>query len=129
MNVLKKYRNVFFEKIGRYRISRIFIISMAIGFIWDFADLMSNSYAFNGYHTLLCFLFGVIVERLLPWGKSRRQEVLKTAMKKIAELKSENEELIHAIKKQNEVIKEQNSCLEKCIEIKKQETREDKKEN
>lgn len=70
MEYLIELRNQFFMNMGKYRITRILTYSFVIAMIWSFADIISGSYEAYFVHDLMCLGFGVIAERITPWGKN-----------------------------------------------------------
>lgn len=70
MESFRYTRNSFFEYFSEKRYRRILMISLFIAIIWIFADWKSGSLTVNYWDDLLCLLFGIIVERMIPWGKN-----------------------------------------------------------
>ena len=68
---LQYVRDSFFEYAGSKRIFRILFLSWFIAIIWIFADWKSGSFEVNYWDDLICLCFGVIAERLIPWGKDK----------------------------------------------------------
>lgn len=64
-------RDSFFNYVEEKRIRRIILISWFIEIIWIFADWKSGNFTVNYWDDVICLIFGVIVERILPWGKDK----------------------------------------------------------
>lgn len=62
------FRQKAFNELGKSRIKRIAVCSLAIAAVWCLADFLSGSLSVNLWHDLLCLGLGVLTERLIPWG-------------------------------------------------------------
>lgn len=70
MQGLIRLRNEFFEMAGKSRFKRIAIISLFIALIWIGVDyFVYDNLTMNLKHDLIVLMLGIVVERLLPWGK------------------------------------------------------------
>ena len=70
MQFLREIRNAFFLELGKKRFTRIVVCTLVIATVWNFADTLSGSLAFNLWHDLICLCLGILAERLLPWNKT-----------------------------------------------------------
>lgn len=69
MTVLTEFRHQAFADFGKSRIKRIAFCTMVIAAVWFFADWLSGSLSVNLWHDVICLIFGIIAERIIPWGK------------------------------------------------------------
>lgn len=73
MEFIRERRSQVFQEIGKKRVLRILVLSLFIALVWCFADLLSGSLTVNYWHDVICLGFGIIIERLIPWGKSKQK--------------------------------------------------------
>lgn len=69
MNLAIELRNRFFQEVGKHRMKRILVCSFGIAMVWLLADFISGNLSVNLWHDLACLLLGIVLERILPWGK------------------------------------------------------------
>lgn len=69
MKTAIELRNRFFQEVGKHRIKRILVCSFAIAMVWLLADYVSGNLGVNLWHDIACLLLGIVLERILPWGK------------------------------------------------------------
>lgn len=70
METLRLIRNQSFQEMGKKRVHRILACSLFIAIVWCFADFLSGNLKPNFRDDLICLGFGIVVERLIPWGKT-----------------------------------------------------------
>lgn len=74
MKTLIEFRNEFFKEMGKSRIKRILIIAFAIAVIWCGVDFfVHDSITMNLWHDLAVLVMAAIVERIIPWGKEKKE--------------------------------------------------------
>lgn len=69
LNTMRDVRNLFFIGLGTKRVNRILFCGFVIAVIWCFADFRSGSLTVNYIDDIICLGMGIVVERLIPWGK------------------------------------------------------------
>lgn len=72
MDNLITVRNATFFHLGQSRMKRIAVCSLGVAAVWCFADMLSGNLAVNLWHDVLCLAFGIVLERIIPWGKPNK---------------------------------------------------------
>lgn len=73
MDLIINGRNEFFQMVGKSRIKRILFLAFFIAIIWMGVDyFVYDNLAMNLKHDIIVLVFGIIAERLIPWGKPIR---------------------------------------------------------
>lgn len=105
VNHVRYTRDTFFEQAGKHRIMRILLCAGAIGLVWMGVDIVNDTVHFNYWHDIGCLVAGVLVERILPWGKPSLAYI---KMQKEAELSSklltQNTTLIKRLREANHLL-------------------------
>lgn len=74
LNKLRYERTLFFTVLGMRRCYRIMFCSFIIALVWCFADFRSGNLEANYINDIICLGMGILVERLIPWGKPQNIE-------------------------------------------------------
>lgn len=119
MKRLRSWRTLFFEVLGEKRSARIALCTLVIMLIWVLADVLSGNYKINYWHDVICLILGITAERVIPWGKNEKMDLIANNNEK---LKESNKELLGALKEANVILK---NLQDDYVIIKKEDLKED----
>lgn len=102
LNKIREIRFNFFKEVSKKRWKRITLITFCIATIWIIIDVLKGQYEPLLMDDLLCVIFAIILERILPWGKRSAREDRLLEQNKI--LRDKNKALSNGIKESTDFL-------------------------